>query len=238
MTAVLILIFKDTILSFIASLQLTYNNMIRKGDWITMPKFNADGDVIDIALHTVKIQNFDKTITTIPTHKLIADSFVNWRGMSESGGRRIKRSLMIDITSVKFLTPKQTKRFKNVKLLKDYMTEREKDINDSNNEKNIEMDEVINGRRMTNLGTFREYIKQYLLNNSIIHTEMTRLVRQLAPTDKGLPIEIYAFTNDNDWLKYEAAQADIFDHLFAIAPEFDLKIFQSPTGSDFSNLSN
>ena len=236
MTAVLLLIFKDTILSLVASLQISSNDLFKIGDWIEAPQFGADGDVIDIALHAVKIQNWDKTISIIPTHKLIDSAFRNWRGMSESGGRRIKRSLFIDMNSIRLCTEELLEKFTHFELLKDYIEQKTKEVADHNKSNSINTAELINGRRLTNVGTFRAYIEAYLRNNSKIHPEMTFLIRQLEPTSRGLPIQIYVFTNDTDWVRYEGIQADIFDHLLAIIPEFGLKVFQSPTGKDFSKL--
>jgi len=236
MTAVLLLIFKDTILSLVASLQISSNDLFKIGDWIEAPQFGADGDVIDIALHAVKIQNWDKTISIIPTHKLIDSAFRNWRGMSESGGRRIKRSLFIDMNTIQLCTEELLEKFTHFELLKDYIEQKTKEVADHNKSNSINTAELINGRRLTNVGTFRAYIEAYLRNNSKIHPEMTFLIRQLEPTARGLPIQIYVFTNDTDWVRYEGIQADIFDHLLAIIPEFGLKVFQSPTGKDFGKL--
>lgn len=237
MSAVLLLVFKDTILSLVASIQLTYNNMVKIGDWITMPKYSADGDVIDIALHTIKIQNFDKTITSVPTHKLIDESFTNWRGMSECGGRRIKRSINIDITSIKFLDDQMMTTLKKIQLLQNYLEEKEKKITTYNKEKKINNDDNINKMQLTNIGVFRIYLENYLKSHPNISKEMTFLIRQLPSTEKGLPLEIYVFANDNNWVNYERIQADIFDHIFAVIPEFKLRIFQNPTGEDFKRLS-
>jgi len=236
MTAVLLLIFKDTILSLVASLQISSNDLFKIGDWIEAPQFGADGDVIDIALHAVKIQNWDKTISIIPTHKLIDSAFRNWRGMSESGGRRIKRSLFIDMNSIRLCTEELLEKFTHFELLKDYIEQKTKEVANHNKSNSINTAELINGRRLTNVGTFRAYIEAYLRNNRKIHPEMTFLIRQLEPTACGLPIQIYVFTNDTDWVRYEGIQADIFDHLLAIIPEFRLKVFQSPTGKDFGKL--
>ena len=236
MTAVLLLIFKDTILSLVASLQISSNDLFKIGDWIEAPQFGADGDVIDIALHAVKIQNWDKTISIIPTHKLIDSAFRNWRGMSESGGRRIKRSLFIDMNSIRLCTEELLEKFTHFELLKDYIDQKTREVADHNKSNSINTAELINGRRLTNVGTFRAYIEAYLRNNSKIHPEMTFLIRQLEPTARGLPIQIYVFTNDTDWVRYEGIQADIFDHFLAIIPEFRLKVFQSPTGKDFGKL--
>ena len=236
LTAVLLLIFKDTILSFIASIQIHSNDLFKVGDWLEAPQFGADGDVIDIALHTVKIQNWDKTISIIPSHKLIASSFKNWRGMSESGGRRIKRAINIDQTSVRFCDEKMINKFKSIELLAPYLESKISEIEASNSGKNINMQTLVNGRRLTNIGTFRAYIEAYLKSHPMIHDKHTFLVRQLAPSEKGLPVEIYVFTSTTDWLAYEAIQSDIFDHLLAVMTEFDLQVFQNPTGKNFEQL--
>ena len=238
MAAVLMLVFKDTILGFVASIQLSANKMVNVGDWISMPKYNADGDVIDISLNTVKVQNWDKTIATIPTYALVSESFNNWKGMEESGGRRIKRSLNIDMNSVGFLDEDQIEKLRKFYLLRDYITEKEQEIEDYNKSLKLDVSEVTNGRKMTNLGTFRKYLENYLHAHPKIHQEMTFLVRHLQPTDKGLPVEIYVFSNDQAWANYEAIQADIFDHILAIMPEFGLRVFQNPTGDDFQKLAN
>lgn len=235
MTAVLLLVFKDTILSLVASIQLTSLDMVRVGDWIEMPQCGADGDVVDVALHTVKVQNWDKTITTIPTHRLIVESFKNWRGMGDSGGRRIKRDLRIDINSVRFLTAEETERFKRFALLTDYIDEKLAELVSYNDGLGRETDNV-NLRRLTNIGTFRAYVLSYLKHHPKIHREMTLLVRQLQPGASGLPLEIYAFTNITDWEVYEDIQADIFDHLLAVAGEFGLSMYQEPAGRDLSAL--
>jgi len=236
MAAVLILVFKDTILGFVASIQLSANKMVNVGDWISMPKYNADGDVIDISLNTVKVQNWDKTIATIPTYALVSESFNNWKGMEESGGRRIKRSINIDMSSVGFLNAEQVEKFRKYYLLTDYINRKEKEISEFNKSLKLEEDQVTNGRKMTNLGTFRKYLEEYLKQHPKIHQDMTFLVRHLQPSDTGLPIEIYVFSNDQAWANYEAIQADIFDHLLAIIPEFGLRVFQNPTGRDFQKL--
>jgi len=236
LTAVLLLIFRDTILSIVASLQITSNDLVRLDDWIEVPKFGADGDVIDIALHTIKVQNFDKTITVIPTHKLIEVSFKNWRGMQESGGRRIKRSLMLDIGSVKFLDEAMLSRLKKIQILREYLEEKEKDIEAHNLKKGVDESSLVNGRHLTNIGTFRAYIEAYLRHHKSINNDLTFLIRQLAPGPTGLPIEIYVFTNDVRWAYYEAVQADIFDHLMAVIKEFELSVFQYPGGQDFEAL--
>lgn len=232
MTAVLLLVFRDTILSLVAGVQLTTNELIKVGDWIEMPQFNADGDVIDIALHSVKVQNWDKTITVIPTHKFLENSFKNWRGMQESGGRRIKRSLNIDISSIRFLNETEIEKFRNFVLLRDYIDQKVTELKEYNAKFDSELQ--VNARRLTNVGTFRAYVENYLQQHPKISKDMTFLVRQLAPTQHGLPIEIYTFVSDVRWAYYEKAQSDIFDHLFAIITEFGLRIHQTPTGHDLS----
>ncbi|MEM9501705.1 MAG: mechanosensitive ion channel family protein [Pseudomonadota bacterium] len=232
-TAVLLLVFKDTILSLVASVQLTTNDMLRVGDWIEMPGMNADGDVIDISLHTVKVQNFDKTITYIPTHRLVSDSYRNWRGMSESGGRRIKRSVQLDQNSVRFLTDKEVVELEKFRILKPYLTAKKDEITEWNAKELSGDDALVNARRLTNIGTLRAYINAYLKWHPRIGNEFTLLVRQLPPGPLGLPIELYCFTDTTSWGEYEAIQADIFDHLIAIAPEFGLRLFQEPSGMDF-----
>ena len=233
MTAILLLVFKDTILSLVASVQLTATDMVRVGDWIEMPDLGADGDVIDVQLHTVKVQNWDKTITTIPTHRLISDSFKNWRGMTESGGRRIKRSLVIDITSIRFHTDEEIDRFKGFALLEDYIERKQKELADYNAGLGQHVDESVNLRRLTNIGTLRAYALNYLLNHPRINKDMTLIVRQLEPDADGLPLELYCFTNTTAWAEYESIQSDIFDHLLAVVPEFGLRLFQQPSGFDF-----
>lgn len=232
-TAVLLLVFKDTILSLVASVQIASNDMVRVGDWISMPRYGADGDVIDIALHTVKVQNWDKTITTIPTHRLIDESFSNWRGMSESGGRRVKRALFLDQTSVRFLSEDDVARLKDFHVLTDYLARKQKDLAEYRQAKQLGP-ESINARRLTNLGTFRAYVLSYLRNLETVHRDMTLLVRQLAPTPDGLPLELYFFTSTTAWADYEGIQADVFDHLLAILPHFGLRVHQRPTGLDLS----
>ena len=238
MTAVLLLVFKDTLLSLVASVQLTAQDMVRVGDWIEVPQFGADGDVVDVELHTVKVQNWDKTITTIPTHRLISDSFKNWRGMSASGGRRIKRSLYVDASSIHFLSPEELDRGKRFLLLEEYLCGKEGDLAKYNQElKGLsvqERDAAVNMRRLTNIGTFRAYTWRYLNQHPQIRKDMTLLVRQLQPGPQGLPIELYCFTNTTAWNDYEDIQADIFDHLMAIVPEFGLRLFQQPAGTEFS----
>lgn len=237
MAAVLMLIFQDTLLSLVASVQISSSDVIRVGDWVEMPQLNADGDVIDIALHTVKIQNWDRTITTIPTRRFMTDPFKNWRGMQESGGRRIKRSLMLDQQSVRFLTPAQLERLSRLRLLGDYLATKQQEISAWNQALAEGQQEPLNTRRLTNLGTFRAYVLQYLRQHPSIHRQMTLLVRQLAPTADGLPLELYCFTSTTAWAEYEDIQSDIFDHLLAILPEFGLSVFQHPSGQDLRQLS-
>ena len=236
MTAILLLIFRDTILSLVASVQLTAQDMVRVGDWIEMPKFGADGDVIDVQLHTVKVQNWDKTITTIPTHRLISESFKNWRGMSESGGRRIKRAIHLDQSSIRFQTPEEIERFRRFALLEEYIDRKEKELADYNQRLPQEVADDVNQRRLTNIGTFRAYSFNYLRHHPAIRQDMTLLVRQREPAPQGLPLEIYCFTNTTAWAEYENIQSDIFDHLLAIVPEFGLRVYQQPAGSDLANL--
>ena len=236
LTAVLLLVFKDTILSFVASIQIHSNDLFKIGDWLEAPQFGADGDVIDIALHAVKIQNWDKTISIIPAHKLIDSSFKNWRGMSDSGGRRIKRAIYIDQTSIQFCDEAMINRFKSIELLAPHLESKIAEIEASNTGKNVNMETLVNGRRLTNIGSFRAYIEEYLKSHPMIHDKHTFLVRQLAPSEMGLPIEIYVFTNITDWIAYESIQSDIFDHLLAVLTEFDLQVFQNPTGKNFEQL--
>jgi len=234
LTAVIMLIFKDPILGFVAGIQLSANKMLAVGDWIEMPKYGVDGDIIEIALTTVKIRNFDKTITTIPTQSLITDSFKNWRGMQESGGRRIKRAIHIDVSSIKFCDEEMLERFSKFQYISEYIAHKKIEI-DQHNE-SYDLSSMVNGKRLTNIGTFRAYIQRYLKNHPQISEDFTLLVRQLKPDEHGLPIEIYTFTNTTNWLTYENIQADIFDHILAAVREFDLRIFQHPSGSDFQHL--
>ncbi len=237
LTAVTMLVFKDTILGFVAGIQLGANDMVREGDWIEMPKYGADGDVIEVAVNTVKVRNWDKTISTIPTYALISDSFKNWRGMSESGGRRIKRNICIDMNTVKFADEPMLEKFKSMALLKEYVAKTQEEIDAENAEKKLDLSAtVVNGRRQTNLGIFRAYLIHYLRNHPKIHKEMTFLVRHLQPTPQGLPIEIYVFSSDKVWANYEAIQSDIFDHILAAIPEFGLRVFQQPSGADVAAL--
>lgn len=236
--AILLLVFRDTLLSLVASVQLTNNDLIRIGDWIEMPNFGADGDVIDISLNTVRVQNFDKTITVIPTHKFLDHSFRNWRGMSEAGGRRIMRSLNIDMTSVRFLSYKEIQELRKSHLMKDYIAAKMEEIM-SYNEKHLGSHPTVltNARWLTNVGTFRAYVIEYLKRHPRSKKDLLMLVRQLEPTDRGLPLQIYVFTNTTAWAEYEAIQADIFDHLLSILPEFGLRVYQQPSGADFRKLS-
>lgn len=232
MAAVLLLIFQNTLLSLVASVQISSNDMVRIGDWIEMPQLNADGDVIDIALHTIKVQNWDKTITTIPTKRLISDSFINWRGMEESGGRRIKRCLHIDQNSIRFLGDEDSRRLQRFHLLTEYLRDKNSELADWNARLAEQQLEPINARRVTNIGTFRAYVERYLRQHAGVHQGMTLMVRQRAPGAGGLPLEIYCFTNTTAWVAHEQIQSDIFDHLLAIIPEFGLRVFQNPSGID------
>jgi miniconductance mechanosensitive channel len=235
-TAVLLLIFKDAILGLVAGIQLAGNNMVRAGDWISMPKHGADGDVLEVSLTTVKVQNWDKTITTIPTYALVSESFKNWRGMEESGGRRIKRSIYLDATSIKFCDREMIDRFKKIQFIADYVEQKLEEVSHYNEKTQADLSLLVNGRHLTNVGTFRAYLEAYLRNHPKIHKEMTFLVRQLQPTEHGLPIEIYVFSNDQAWARYEGIQSDIFDHILAVVPLFDLRVFQAPTGADLREL--
>lgn len=232
LTAVMMLIFKDAILGFVAGIQLTANKMVAKGDWISMPQYGADGFVIDVALTTVKVQNWDKTITTIPTYALISESFLNWRGMFASGGRRIMRSINIDMNTIRLCTPEMYARYEKIEHIKEYLARKKAEVKQFNVEHHVAESCRVNGRRLTNVGTFRAYVTAYLRNHPDISREMTFLVRQLQPGEHGLPIEIYVFSKVTSWVEYEGIQADIFDHLLAVAPEFDLRIFQAPSGGD------
>ncbi len=233
LTAVLLLVFRDTLLSFVASLQISSNDLMRVGDWIEVPEFDADGDVIDIALHTIKVQNWDKTITMIPTHKLLETSFKNWRGMFQSGGRRIKRSISINVSSIRLCDEQMLERFEKFDYIADYIRRKRDEVARYNQERGVDASELINGRRLTNVGTFRAYLEGYLRHHPQIRQDMTLIVRQLPPRSEGLPIEIYLFISDTRWEQYEAIQADIFDHILAVAPEFGLSVFQRETGEDF-----
>ena len=231
--AVLMLVFKDSIMGFVSGVQLSANDMLKVGDWITMPKYGADGDVIYVSLNTVKVRNFDKTITTIPPYLLVSDSFQNWRGMQESGGRRIKRSINIDMNSVKFCTPEMLAKYRKIQLLTDYVEQTEEVIKEYNQEHHIDNSILVNGRRQTNLGVFRAYLNCYLKSHPGVNHDMTCMVRQLQPTDHGIPLELYFFSSTTSWIPYEDLQSDVFDHLLAIISEFDLHVFQSPSGDDF-----
>ena len=234
--AVFSFVFKDTILGFIAGIQLTTNDMLRIGDWIEMEKYGADGDVIDIALNTIKVQNFDKTIVTIPAYAFVSDSFKNWRGMKEYGGRRIKRSLYIDVNSIGFCTPEMIEKFKKIHYLEDYITQKENEIREYNKVNEVNTELLVNGRHMTNIGTFRAYIINYIKNHPGLQEDATQIVRQLPPGEHGLPLEIYAFTNTTDWAAYENIQSDIFDHIISVAGEFGLRLFQNPSGYDVRKI--
>jgi miniconductance mechanosensitive channel len=236
MAAVLMLVFQDTLLSLVASMQISSNDIVRVGDWVEMPALNADGDVIDIALHTVKVQNWDKTITTIPTRRFITDSFKNWRGMQDSGGRRIMRNILLDQQSIGFLSDEEKARLSRFRLLRDYLESKQKEIDDWNQSLEDEGKEPANTRRITNIGTFRAYILNYLKHHQRIHQDMTIMVRQLAPTSDGLPLQVYGFTNTTAWVDYEAIQSDLFDHLLSILPEFGLRVYQHPSGVDLRSL--
>ncbi len=236
LSAVLMLVFKDPILGFVGGLQLTINDMLRIGDWIVMEKSKADGEVLEIGLTTVKVQNWDKTITTIPTYSLISDSFTNWRGMENSGGRRIARSFIIDIDTIKFCTPEMLERFKKFQLVSQYIIDKEKEIEKYNKENNIDDSNLVNGRRQTNIGIFRAYLNAYLENCPYINKDMTFMVRQLSPTENGVPIQIYAFSSNKAWVSYENIQSDIFDHVFAVVTMFDLKIYQKPSSNSLAIL--
>ena len=228
MTAVIMLVFKDAILGFVGGIQLSANRMVARGDWIEMPKYGADGDVIEVALTTVKVQNWDKTITTIPTYALISESFKNWRGMSESGGRRIKRAINLDVNSIRFCDDEMLKRFTKIPYMAEYLKSKRDEV--SKRYKENAMDELPPGsdRRLTNVGTFRAYVIAYLRDHPMIHQDMTLMVRQLAPGPHGLPVEIYGFSRDQRWVSYENIQADVFDHILAMVPEFDLRVYQIP----------
>ena len=236
LSAVLMLVFKDPILGFVGGLQLTINDMLRIGDWIVMEKSKADGEVLEIGLTTVKVQNWDKTITTIPTYSLISDSFTNWRGMENSGGRRIARSFVIDIDTIKFCTSEMLERFKKFQLVSQYIIDKEKEIEEYNKLNNIDDSNLVNGRRQTNLGIFRAYLNAYIANCPYINKDMTFMVRQLSPTENGVPIQIYAFSSNKSWIPYENIQSDIFDHVFAVVTMFDLKIYQKPSSNSLSVL--
>ncbi|WP_394708146.1 mechanosensitive ion channel family protein [uncultured Bacteroides sp.] len=236
--AILIFVFKDSIMGFVSGIQLSANNMLRPGDWITMPKYNADGIVIEVTLNTVKVRNWDNTITTLPPYALVSDSFQNWRGMHESGGRRVKRSINIDMNSVKFCTPEMLEKFQKIALLKDYIEETEEELKAYNQECGVGDSVLVNGRRQTNLGVFRAYLERYLRSLSSVNKDMTLMVRYLQPTEKGIPLELYFFTFSKEVAVYEEVQADVMDHVLAVVSEFDLAVFQNPTGTDFRSMKN
>ena len=236
LSAVLMLVFKDPILGFVGGLQLTINDMLRIGDWIVMEKSKADGEVLEIGLTSVKVQNWDKTITTIPTYSLISDSFTNWRGMESSGGRRIARSFVIDADTIKFCTPEMLEKFKKFHLITQYITDKENEIEEYNKRNNIDDSNPVNGRRQTNIGIFRAYLTEYLSHNPYINKDMTFMVRQLAPTEYGIPIQVYAFSSNKIWVNYENIQSDIFDHIFAVVTMFDLKIYQKPSSNTLEKI--
>jgi len=236
LTAVLMFVFKDVLMGFIAGIQLIANKMVAPKDWIEMPKYGADGDVLEITLTTVKVQNFDNTITTIPTYALINESFKNWRNMNLSGGRRIKRYVNIDLGSIKFCSSEMLEQFKRIQLISQYIQNRQEEILVYNKKHQVDESTLVNGRRLTNIGVFRSYVEAYLRQHPMIHKDMTFLIRQLSPSENGLPIEIYVFCKDTNWTAYEAIQADIFDHILAVVPEFDLRVFQEPSGSDFQKI--
>ena len=236
LTAVLMFVFKDVLMGFVAGIQLIANKMVAPKDWIEMPKYGADGDVLEITLTTVKVQNFDNTITTIPTYALINESFKNWRNMNLSGGRRIKRYVNIDLGSIKFCSSEMLEQFKRIQLISQYIQNRQEEILVYNKKHQVDESTLVNGRRLTNIGVFRSYVEAYLRQHPMIHNDMTFLIRQLSPSENGLPIEIYVFCKNTNWTAYEAIQADIFDHILAVVPEFDLRVFQEPSGSDFQKI--
>jgi miniconductance mechanosensitive channel len=238
LTAVFSLVFKDSLLGFVAGIQLSANDMVRIGDWIEMPKHNANGDVIEISLNTVKVRNFDKTITTIPAYALISDSFKNWRGMKSIGARRIMRSVYIDVNSIRFCTPEMLEKLKNSGLLKEYIESRQAEIDEYNKSRGLDPVNTVNARRLTNIGVFRVYIQNYLKNHPGIHQDMLQIVRQLPPEANGLPLQIYAFTNTTEWPAYENIQSDIFDHILSVAGYFGLRVFQNPSGHDLKIFKN
>ena len=238
LTAVLLLVFQDTIKGLVASIQISANKMVAPGDWIELPTYGADGDVLEIGLNTVKVKNFDNTITTVPTYALISGSFRNWRGMVHSGGRRIKRSVMMDVASVKFYNDDDLAKLSKINLLKKYIDAKKIDISEACIAAGSEPKDISNSRQLTNIGTFRAYLEAYLKHHPKIHTSMTCMVRQLASTESGIPLELYCFSNDQNWVNYEAIQADIFDHIFAMAPIFGLRVFQNPTGHDWQKAAN
>jgi len=236
LTAVLIIVFRDPLLGFMAGLHLTTNDMVRVGDWIEMPKYEANGTVTDITLTTVKVQNWDKTVSSVPTYSLISDSFKNWRGMTQSGGRRIKRAINIDMTSVRFVDDELLERLLRIQYIREHLDRRKAELQEYNQENQVDDSSLVNGRRITNLGSFRAYLQAYLHHHPKIHDDMTFMVRQLDPGPDGIPLEVYVFSNDQEWTHFEGIQADIFDHLLAIVPEFGLRLFQKPAGSDLAKL--
>jgi len=237
LTAVLLLVFKDTILGFVAGIQIGANDMVRVGDWIEMPKYGADGSVIEVTVNTVKVRNWDNTVSTLPTYALVSDAVKNWRGMSESAGRRIKRSVYLDMNSVRFVDDAMLERFRKMELLGDYVERKQREIEEDNRRRGVDLSTTsVNGRRQTNLGLFRAYLLEYLRRHPKINKDLTLIVRHLQPTPKGLPVEIYAFCSDKAWANYEAIQADVFDHVLAALPEFELRVFQEPTGRDIERL--
>ena len=230
--AILMLVFKDSIMGLVSGVQLSANDMLRPGDWITMPKYNADGTVIEVTLNTVKVRNFDNTIITIPPYALVSDSFQNWRGMRESGGRRVKRSVNLDVNSVCFCTPEMLERYKKIVILKEYIEQTEQKVQQYNQQQGIDDSVPVNGVHQTNLGVFRAYLELYLKNLPVVNSDLTYMVRQLQPTEKGIPLEVYFFSREKDWVPYEKIQADVFDHIFAVVPYFGLKVFQNPSSAD------
>lgn len=234
--AIMTLVFKDTILGLVASIQASANNMVNPGDWIEMPARNADGSVLEITLNTVKVQNWDNTITTFPTYALVSESFINWKGMQESAGRRIKRTIFIDVRSVQFASVELLEKLKQIQILKPYLEDKIKEIKEYNEKIGAETDMPVNGRRLTNIGVFRKYLELYLADNPNVSKEATSMVRHLQPTEKGIPLEVYCFSSEKAWVKYEEVQADIFDHIFAIIPQFELRMFQSVSGNDLAKV--
>ncbi len=232
MMAVILLVSKDSLQGLVAGIQLVSNDMVRTGDWVEIPQYGADGDVVEITLHTVKVQNWDKTISMVPTYALIAEGFKNWRGMQQSDGRRIKRSIFLDVSSVRFCLPEMIEHYKSIDILRSYVERKELELAEHNRERGINASIDVNGRRMTNLGVFRHYLVAYLSEHPLVNSQMTLIVRQLQPTPQGLPLEIYAFTADKRWERYESIQSDIFDHVFAALPQFGLRAFQAPSGKD------
>ena len=236
LSAVMMLVFKDPILGFVGGIQLTSNDMVRIGDWIV--KGAADGEVIDVGLTTVKVKNWDNTIATIPTYTLISDPFINWRGMSESGGRRIARSIIIDLDTIKFCTPEMLEKYKKYQLVSKYIEEKEKEIEEYNKSNNIDTSTLVNGRRQTNIGIFRAYLQAYIKDNPNLNHNLTMLVRQKDPTEFGVPLQIYCFSAKTDWISYEAIQNDIFDHVYAVVSQFDLKVYQRPSSYSINMMND